>query len=533
MFQTSKHTRLKLRLVYLPFLLTLCLTIIVYGIIRWTLDFQTGILNLKKEVWEFIIPAGLTILIILLWIRKRLFILNLTLSPDQDSYHDLFQLLMGFMIGVTIFTSQSLLEASSFGLKKISRVQEVKKYPLEKYFSLKGHIADFTTQSIYTTAKISDNEEKETLDFEVYVVCLFLEFEKETLVDPDSNSLIWYARKFTKSIDNDLSQEAKTKVFRQLVDSASNVVKQTSMDTVPYFRKTVHSYDKDGYAKAVQKGYPNLNTQAHIFLSPEQGKFASRHTNALLNFLLALGVTLVGVACMVFIPKIDTQALKDYQAKSPSEHDEFKEVLDSINPLGEFKFIAIIFWINVLVYVVMILLGVHFLSPTADVLLRYGGVSRPTVLSGEYWRLLTSNFIHSGAMHLMLNIYALILVSTFLRDYLKTFQLLLFYLICGVYASITSIYWHSDTVSVGASGAIFGLVGILFILHIFQKLHADDEKAAGAWFALLPLGLCFLLGLGSAGIDNAAHIGGLLSGVIFGISILLFKIFRKPSTRIQ
>ncbi|HAS44780.1 MAG TPA: hypothetical protein DCS93_30150, partial [Microscillaceae bacterium] len=255
----------------------------------------------------------------------------------------------------------------------------------------------------------------------------------------------------------------------------------------------------------------------------EQGKFSKRYIPALWDFLVILGIALIGLSCMAFIPKIAPQALENYQQKKPRESDELKEMLALLNPIGDFKAMAIIFWVNALVYIVLLLLGINFLAPTAQELLQYGGVSRPTILKGQYWRLITANFIHSGLLHLLSNIYALGLVGFTLHYYLKTYQSLLLYFLCSIGACLSSIYWHENIVSVGASGAIFGLIGVLLSLHITYKISSKDINAPSPWLALIPLGVSLLLGFGAVGIDNAGHVGGLITGFLLGILISLFK----------
>jgi len=514
--------KLKLKLIYLPSIISLILSVTLLGLFRWTFDFQLSILPLKEEVWTFIIPICLSILIMLFWLRKRFFILNLT-TQDGESYQDLFQFLVVLLIGLSISVSQTFLQKASFSLNKISEVQEIKKHPREKYFRLKRLIADYVHKGIYVTSSVSDNDENKTLDYSIFVVCPIFEFEHNALVIPDSNAMFWYAKKFTKSVDYDLNQDQKSKAFRQFSDNVLNVFDKTSLQTPSYFRKIGYSYQRDHFIKAIQQRYPQINSQKQIILSPEQGKFSNRYTHALWDFLGMLGISLVGLSCMAFIPKIAPQALENYQQRKPRESDELKEIFALLNPIGDFKAVSIIFWVNVLVYIGLFLLGVNFFAPTAQELLQYGGVSKPTILKGQYWRLITANFIHSGLLHLLSNMCILGLVGFTLRYYLKTYQLLLLYFLCGIGACLNSIYWHENIVSVGASGAIFGLTGVLLSLHLTYKPPSKGVNAPSPWFALIPLGISLLLGFGAAGIDNAGHVGGLITGLLLGMLMSLFK----------
>ncbi|WP_449401420.1 rhomboid family intramembrane serine protease [Chryseobacterium wanjuense] len=92
----------------------------------------------------------------------------------------------------------------------------------------------------------------------------------------------------------------------------------------------------------------------------------------------------------------------------------------------------------------------------------------------------------------------------------------------GILASLVSLFWHDATVSIGASGAIFGMYGLFMALMVF-KIFTPEFSKAFLLSTLVFVGINLLMGL-AGGIDNAAHIGGLLSGFILGILMVLFII---------
>jgi rhomboid protease GluP len=168
----------------------------------------------------------------------------------------------------------------------------------------------------------------------------------------------------------------------------------------------------------------------------------------------------------------------------------------------------------------MVFSGLNLVSPTPLELLEIGGNRRFEVLSGEYWRLFTSVFIHGGALHLIMNLIGLGLGSSLLEKVLGSAKLIVVYIICGILASLASIYWHINTISVGSSGAIFGLYGVILSFTVF-KIYPNYMRGM-TWMLLgLYAGVSLLFGF-LGGIDNAAHFGGLISGfVIGGILILI------------
>jgi len=168
----------------------------------------------------------------------------------------------------------------------------------------------------------------------------------------------------------------------------------------------------------------------------------------------------------------------------------------------------------------MLLSGVHILMPENTDLLNWGANFRPSTLEGQWWRLLTACFLHIGILHLLLNMYALLYIGLLLEPYLGKTRFLSAYLISGIAASMTSLYWQDLTISAGASGAIFGMYGVFIALLTTNILDKSVKKALFTSIAVF-VGYNILNGLKSgSGIDNAAHIGGLISGLIIGYAFV-------------
>ena len=156
----------------------------------------------------------------------------------------------------------------------------------------------------------------------------------------------------------------------------------------------------------------------------------------------------------------------------------------------------------------------HFDGPT---MLQWGANSRDATLDGEPWRLLTCCFLHWGALHLFMNMLALYLVGLYLEPHLNKEKITVAYLLTGIVASATSLYYHEQGISAGASGAIFSLYGV-FIALLTTNLIEPIER--NKWLPSMILFIGYnLLGGMKGNIDNAAHIGGLISGVLIGYCI--------------
>jgi rhomboid protease GluP len=186
-------------------------------------------------------------------------------------------------------------------------------------------------------------------------------------------------------------------------------------------------------------------------------------------------------------------------------------------PIKGYTITPILMDLNILVFILMVMGGADIFAPSTEILLQWGANFKPTTLAGEWWRLITCCFLHIGIIHLALNMFALLQIGMLLEPLLGKSRFLAAYLFTGLSASITSLWWHSNTVSAGASGAIFGMYGVFLAL---LTTNLIEKKERNQLLQSIAIFVCFNLIYGISGdIDNAAHIGGLLSGVLIGYAL--------------
>jgi membrane associated rhomboid family serine protease len=183
--------------------------------------------------------------------------------------------------------------------------------------------------------------------------------------------------------------------------------------------------------------------------------------------------------------------------------------------------------INILVFLAMVCAGLGVTSFDSPSLLTWGANYSPLVIQGQWFRLITSMFVHGGLMHLAVNLYGLLLAGVLLEPRLGKARFAFLYFAAGITGSFFSILFHPSTVSVGASGAIFGLYGALIAIMICQNRGKGDPGPPILNFVIY-VGANLLIGSVSRGVDNAAHIGGLLCGVFLGV---IFTIVGGNHTR--
>jgi len=179
----------------------------------------------------------------------------------------------------------------------------------------------------------------------------------------------------------------------------------------------------------------------------------------------------------------------------------------------------IIVGINVAIFIGMVLSGASPLNPTREQLLRWGANWGPLSLGTQPWRMLTSNYVHIGIIHLAFNMWCLWNLGRLAERVLGRLNYVVLYTFCGLAGSLASLWWHPMTVGAGASGAIFGLAGAA--IAVFYLGHLPIAKAAiqGTMRSLLIfVGYNLFFGL-TPGIDNSAHIGGLVAGLAMGAAL--------------
>lgn len=187
-------------------------------------------------------------------------------------------------------------------------------------------------------------------------------------------------------------------------------------------------------------------------------------------------------------------------------------------PVKGFFITPILLTLNISVFIIMVIKGVNILSPNIESLIIWGANLRPLTVGGDLWRLLTSCFLHGGIIHLLFNMYALLYIGIILEPIIGKSRFLSAYLLTGIAGSMASI-WHNElTTSVGASGAIFGMYGVFLALLTTDFIEKNARKQL---LVSIIVFVSFNLMSGVRGdIDNAAHIGGLLSGIIIGYAFV-------------
>ena len=183
---------------------------------------------------------------------------------------------------------------------------------------------------------------------------------------------------------------------------------------------------------------------------------------------------------------------------------------------------------NIAIFFLMVARGASFWSVNEAQALRWGANFGPLSVStqyGQFWRLFTSNFIHLGFVHLAINMVFLWALGRIAEYFFSSGEFLLLYIYTGLCSALLGVIWEPLATSAGASGAIFGLSGVLLILLLRNALPIEKESRERLLTGVLQFTVLnlfvggaqnYLPGIFHARVDNAGHIGGLLSGMLIG-----------------
>jgi rhomboid protease GluP len=165
---------------------------------------------------------------------------------------------------------------------------------------------------------------------------------------------------------------------------------------------------------------------------------------------------------------------------------------------------------------------------SGEVLLRLGAKS-PYIFMGQWWRLVTAIFLHADLLHIGMNLWCLVDLGPQVESLFNSAKFTVLYLVTGVAGFLLSLWWSPFGMSVGASGAILGLIGILIGLS-FHHGHLGKEYRSQLWKWVFYIAVLGIFGrLFGLGLDNAAHFGGLASGLVLGYLIPEGEPVTRPS----
>lgn len=211
-----------------------------------------------------------------------------------------------------------------------------------------------------------------------------------------------------------------------------------------------------------------------------------------------------------------TRSIVEDIVKVPKEKENIYYKENNIDSHEKATITKIIIGINIFMYLITAFLSKNILSSDIRVLVFLGAKANSFINNGEYYRLITSMFLHGGLIHLALNMYALNSIGPLIENYFGKVKYLIIYFISGILSSYFS-YLFSPSVSIGASGAIFGVLGATLII-AYKNRKRGGKEFLNNIISVIVVNL--ILGFSIPNVDNFGHIGGLIGGIIVTLILI-------------
>jgi rhomboid protease GluP len=210
--------------------------------------------------------------------------------------------------------------------------------------------------------------------------------------------------------------------------------------------------------------------------------------------------------------------MTEAQARKVADVKDFDDRLQSVG--GKTWVTTALAAANVAVFLGAAAAGAGLLIPDVDAMTRAGTNYGPLTLHGQWWRLFTSMFLHFGLVHLGFNMWALVDGGRLAERLYGSATFLIIYVTAGLCGSLSSLLWNPAVNSAGASGAIFGVYGAMLAYFLRRDTLVPASVMLSKRYSMLVfIGFNLFYGIGHRGIDNAAHIGGLLGGFALGLAL--------------
>ena len=233
-----------------------------------------------------------------------------------------------------------------------------------------------------------------------------------------------------------------------------------------------------------------------------------------------------------------TQDQKYFEKAPLTAKNKIKNVFYLFIPQDNYRVTPLLILLNGIFYIGKAIVSLFYfnyvlvnkesLSQIENLYFYLGGNNRELILNGQYWRLISHQFVHASFFHLFFNMYALAYIGLMVEHKLGVRKYLTIYLLSGVCGGVVSMFFHLDGYMVGASGAIMGLFGSFIALLISNAFEKNATRAL--LISTIAVTLLMLVSGLRGNTDNAAHIGGLVSGFLTAYILFNEKLFSRKFT---
>ena len=303
----------KLRLIYYPFLLIAAGFIVAYSILNGWLTIGTTTIPLKEPVTDLWLPLVLPFILLAIWLRPRIGLLNLK-TRRANNLPLLYLMIAGFAIGVPTLLLQGYLRTAMGKLTPLQSISQIRESKLTRYYTAKNVYIDTALASFKNIAQVS-GKNNQYLDFTIYIACPM--FDKQPVVAPPQAGLshllpqAWACVKYTKQVSNRLDASEKKEKWNAFVLTTLDDFNHKDLTRLVYLDRIGNTDDRDYYEKGIIKN-PYITTISGplLILEPRFTVFEARNGHKLGWVFGAFGIGALIWLIMLAIPKLNESVLE-------------------------------------------------------------------------------------------------------------------------------------------------------------------------------------------------------------------------------
>jgi membrane associated rhomboid family serine protease len=506
--------RYRLQHLFFPILLVTVSFAVGYSFLSWLLVFGNDILPIDEQVVEYWLPLALSAIFVATWVSPHVGSLKLS---EKRNLPTLYFVIAVAVVAAPTVIAQFYVRAASGTLTRLENAWQISAAAKSKYYSARS-ICLARNQAIARPVTFWAGRNNTSLNFYLYVLVPVCE------VSPGQpGRRIWIGLIFHKIATGRTDTERRSE-WVSFVRASEQSVNTENPKLYRYLESAGINFDSRNFEKALQAN-GLASSMTPIILIPHKEAFEGR-TGKLLPWLfrsLAIGMAIWLV--LILLPAIDPKRVEEPTNRRATDGKGSRFFASLfLAPTWKNYGLPLLIDLNIAVFLVMVFAGLGVESIATDDLRAWGANYGPDIHGLGVFRLVTNQFVHAGLMHIASNLYGLAFAGLFLLPVVRNWRLLVCYLLSGLGGSLAGLMIHPNVVSVGASGAIMGLWGILLVLALFRDRRVVDSASMILLNAAIFVGLTLLFGAVARGIDNAAHIGGLLTGMVLGALIVVFEL---------
>lgn len=504
-----KNIKEKLLNIYIPLVITTIILALFYSLLNWLLLIQLDWLKINNMAVELFGPILFSYIAVYFILREKIKLIRL--KNNSSDYFGLY-LIISILIAFPTIITQNYLSTATGKLTHLEHIENYKKAPKTKYYTIDNFYFSNEKASFYRYTEVT-GKYGNRLKYNLYSVQPILKTPKTST---DIPCCYYLCTKNTLEISNSLNNKEKVSQINNFLEENYKEIDNHNIKNFTYLELLGVTNDSKYFKKAVNNNIFSCDSEPLLFIIHD-GNFEDRNGGTFgwifKSFCISIGVFLIIILSLGYKPK----SKRVNKNKPKSWQETFKKDYFFLIPTKEFYIISILINLNLIIYILMVFFGLGFISFDTDDLFLLGGVEKDVVLDGEWWRLFTAMFLHGGLIHILSNLFTLFFIGIFTESIIGSKRFITTYILSGLGCSLASIYWHDNTVSVGASGAIFGLFGVMIAL-ILTKAFSKKIDIGFLIMSSIFIGYNLLMGLFTNS-DNAGHLGGLFTGFFIGILI--------------